>query len=102
MRVLEPGGVFAFSVEAADGEGDKAADDAPGPGPGYVLRATLRYAHTERYLRTLAQAHGLQVCATRRHALRQDHGATIVGLCAWMRRTPPASRPDQAASQAAV
>ena len=100
MRVLEPGGVFAFSVEAADGEGDKAVDDAPCPG--YVLRATLRYAHTERYLRTLAQAHGLQVCATRRHALRQDHGATIVGLCAWMRRTPPASRPDQAASQAAV
>ena len=100
MRVLEPGGVFAFSVEAADGEGHTPADAAPGPG--YVLRSTLRYAHTERYLRTLAQAHGLQVCATRRHALRQDHGATIVGLCAWMRRTQPASRPDQVASQAAV
>jgi predicted TPR repeat methyltransferase len=84
MRVLEPGGVFAFSVEAADSEGHGNADAETGTG--YVLRSTLRYAHTERYLRTLAQAHGLQVCATRRHALRQDHGATIVGLCAWMRR----------------
>ena len=102
MRVLEPGGVFAFSVEAADGEGEEPADAAPGPGPGYVLRSTLRYAHTERYLRTLAQAHGLQVCATRRHALRQDHGATIVGLCAWMRRLEGAPRLDQVASQAAV
>jgi predicted TPR repeat methyltransferase len=102
MRVLEPGGVFAFSVEAADGEGEEPADAAPGTGPGYVLRSTLRYAHTERYLRTLAQAHGLQVCATRRHALRQDHGATIVGLCAWMRRLEGAPRLDQVASQAAV
>jgi predicted TPR repeat methyltransferase len=100
MRVLEHGGVFAFSVEAADGEGHGNGDAETGPG--YVLRSTLRYAHTERYLRTLAQAHGLQVCATRRHALRQDHGATIVGLCAWMRRLEGAPRLDQVASQAAV
>lgn len=86
LRVLEPGGVFAFSVEAAD---------EACPEPGYVLRATLRYAHAEPYVRALAQAHGLEVCATQRHALRQDHGATITGLCVWLRRaatgTPAAS-----------
>lgn len=95
MRVLEPGGVFAFSVEAADGENGPgapaAAAAAAGPERGYVLRSTLRYAHAERYLRSLAESFGLQVCATRRHALRQDHGATIVGLCAWMRRQPSPS-----------
>ena len=100
MRVLEPGGVFAFSVEAADGEGQ--APGSAAPGPGYVLRPTLRYAHTEGYLHTLARSHGLQVCATQRHALRQDHGATIVGLCVWLRR--PEAGPDaaQAAAPATV
>lgn len=83
MRVLEPGGVFCFSVEAAD-DAPQGSTDAPSPG--YVLRPTLRYAHAEGYLLALARDHGLEVCATRRHALRQDHGATIVGLCAWMRR----------------
>ena len=106
MRVLEPGGVFAFSVEAADaGEGADGPDpaaEAAAAGPGYVLRTTLRYAHTERYLRTLARSHGLRMCATQRHALRQDHGATIVGLCVWMRRGQPPAAAGQAASQAAV
>jgi predicted TPR repeat methyltransferase len=84
QRVLEPGGVFAFSVEAAE----EAANDAD-PSPGYVLRPTLRYAHAEPYVRALARAHGLQVCGTQRHALRQDHGATITGLCVWLRQRPP-------------
>ena len=117
-RVLEPGGVFCFSVEAWDGQtgpqtgaqtgaqgggaharaGEAGRDSAPGKvqasgfsdaedpaTPGYLLRPTLRYAHTEAYVRSLAQAVGFQVCATRRHALRQDHGATVQGLCAWLR-----------------
>ena len=96
-RVLEPGGVFAFSVEAAD---------EACPEPGYVLRATLRYAHAEPYVRALAQAHGLEVCATQRHALRQDHGATITGLCVWLRRAaagaPAASGTPARAGNAAA
>ncbi|MFM7531412.1 MAG: methyltransferase domain-containing protein, partial [Rubrivivax sp.] len=111
MRVLEPGGVFAFSVEAADGSDAPDAPHTPNPSgspdgpagvsapqPGYQLRSTLRYAHTEHYLRALARAFGLQVCATRRHALRQDHGATIVGLCVWMQRPPLAASATAAGS----
>ena len=83
MRVLEPGGVLCFSVEVAEASpaGGQAACAT-----GYVLRPTLRYAHAESYLSALAHTHGLQVCATQRHALRQDHGAALDGLCVWMRR----------------
>lgn len=85
-RVLEPGGVLCFSVERAEepASGQDLAD--PGSRTGYVLRPTLRYAHTEAYLQRLAHAHGLQVCASRRHALRQDHAGAIEGLCMWMRK----------------
>ena len=88
-RVLQPGGVFCFSVEAWDVESDQASD-APMPSApcaGYVLRPTLRYAHSEDYVLSLAQVEGFAVCATQRHALRQDHGAVITGLCAWLRLT---------------
>ena len=73
-RVLEPDGVFAFSVEAFEGPGD------------WTLRTTLRYAHAESYLRRLAQAAGWQVTGLQAYPLRQDHGQAITGLCAWMRR----------------
>jgi len=86
-RVLQLGGVFCFSVEAWDGwsDADRVVASALAGSPGYVLRPTLRYAHSEAYVRSLATSAGLEVCATRRHALRQDHGATIMGLCVWMR-----------------
>ena len=88
-RVLGPGGVFCFSVEAWDEASDAepaAAGENKGEAsqPGYTLRTTLRYAHREAYVHALARDHGFQVCATQRHALRQDHGATVVGLCAWL------------------
>lgn len=78
-RVLEPGGVFCFSVEAWDGPED------------FHLRPTLRYAHREDYLRGLAGALGFAVLGMDRHALRQDHGQTIEGLCAWLQApgSPP-------------
>lgn len=67
-RVLQPGGLFAFSVEATE---------APRP----VLRDSLRYAHGETYLRDLAAAHGLQWQAQRSGTLREDQGRPIEGLC---------------------
>ena len=67
-RVLAPGGLFAFTVEA--GEADA----------GYDLLPTLRYAHSERYLRELAQAHGLRVARCERAPLREGHGEAIAGL----------------------
>jgi predicted TPR repeat methyltransferase len=67
-RVLEPEGVFAFSVEAAD-ERD-----------GFVLRPSLRYAHSARYLRTLAAAHGLEVLDVREATLREEQREPVRGL----------------------
>ena len=66
-RVLQPGGVFAFSVEPA-------AADQP-----WVLQASLRYAHGAAALRTLAAAHGLQVRHVERGALRVDEVHTVQG-----------------------
>ncbi|MBX3637067.1 MAG: methyltransferase domain-containing protein [Rubrivivax sp.] len=66
-RVLQPGGLFAFSVEAT-GE------------PRPVLRDSLRYAHGEAYLRGLAAAHGLQWQAQRSGTLREGPGPADRGL----------------------
>ncbi len=46
-RVLAPGGLFAFSVEAH-------------PGDSYILHAKQRYAHSLAYLRSLAREVNLQ------------------------------------------
>jgi len=73
-RVLAPNGVFAFTVE--EGHADA----------GYDLLPTLRYAHSERYLRGLAQAHGLRVSRLARAPLREGHGEAIVGLTLHLQR----------------
>jgi predicted TPR repeat methyltransferase len=73
-NAVEPGGLFCFSVEAA-------ADDED-----YALRPSLRYVHSERYLRTLALQTGFEVLATERHAVREDQQHPIPGLFAWLRR----------------
>jgi predicted TPR repeat methyltransferase len=71
-RVLQPGGVFAFSVEAAD----EAVD--------FELRPSSRYAQSARYLRRLAAAHGLQVLTLRRDTLRLDQRQPVEGWLAVM------------------
>ena len=73
-RVLEPGGVFAFTVE--EGHADT----------GYDLLPTLRYAHSEIHLRELAQAHALRVARCVRAPLREGHGQAIVGLTLHLQR----------------
>ena len=67
-RVLAPGGLFAFTVE--EGQADA----------GFDLLPTLRYAHSEAYLRELAQAHALRVARCERAPLREGHGEAIAGL----------------------
>jgi len=64
-RVLQPGGVFAFSVEVADGDAD------------IVLRSSLRYAHSRAYLERLAREHGFAVLSLQRKPLREDRGAML-------------------------
>ena len=67
-RGLRPGGLFAFSVEAG-------AADA-----GVDLMPTLRYTHSEAYLRALSAAHAMRVLRCERAPLREGHGAEIAGL----------------------
>ena len=76
-RVLEAGGSFCFSVEAADEH------------EGLVLRPSLRYAHSGGYIRTLAERHGFDLRATARHPLRIDQGQPLAGLFAWLSRRAP-------------
>jgi len=77
-RALRPKGVFCFSVE------DVADVDAP---RGYVLRESLRYAHSMGYIRMLAEQHGFSVTAHERQPLRQDQGKPVPGLFAWLSRS---------------
>jgi predicted TPR repeat methyltransferase len=71
-RVLEPGGRFCFSVEVAPGDRD------------LVLQPSLRYAHSLRYIRRLAEPHGFEIIATSAHPIREDQGTPIPGLFAWL------------------
>jgi predicted TPR repeat methyltransferase len=59
-RVLESGGVFCFSVEGA------------GDAQDFQLLPSQRYAHSERYLRTLAASHELIMVKTLSQPIRQD------------------------------
>jgi predicted TPR repeat methyltransferase len=72
-RVLRPGGLFGFSVEA-----DENRD--------FVLRSTLRYAHSAAYLRRLAHRHGFVVETIAPEVLRQEDGNDVVGHLAVLRR----------------
>ena len=73
-QVLAPGGIFAFTVE--EGHADA----------GYDLLPTLRYAHSEPYLRELAQARGLRAARVARAPLREGHGEAITGLAVHLQR----------------
>ena len=69
-----PGAVFAFSVE--DG----------GDGDAFGLRASLRYAHCEAYVRGLCADHGLEVVSLERSVIRMDGGKPVDGILFLTRR----------------
>jgi predicted TPR repeat methyltransferase len=71
-RALRASGLFCFSVEAADDGG-------------FVLRNTLRYAHSIGYLRTLAEQHQFIVETIDPQVVRRDAGANINGYLAVLR-----------------
>jgi len=71
-RMLAPGGCFAFTVElAAD------ADD-------FRLLPSLRYAHSEAYIRRLGAAHGFKVRDMQRAPLRQNQQAALDALYVYL------------------
>ncbi len=80
-RVLEPAGLFLFSVEES---GPAAAATL-----GYELRASSRYAHSEAYLREQAARHGFELAALNRGTLRQEQQAPIGGLLVSLVRKSP-------------
>lgn len=73
-RVLLPGGLFVFSVEAHDG-----------PEP-LMLRPSLRYAHSEARLCDGLAAAGFDVVTCNRADIRLDQGEPIVGFIVCARR----------------
>ncbi len=66
-RRVAPDGLIAFTVEKGGPED-------------WTIRESLRFAHSEAYLRRLAAAHGFAVAALEETILRKDRGADIVGL----------------------
>lgn len=71
-RVLEPGGCFAFTLEHLDDAQD------------YRLLTTLRYAHSEAYVRRLATEHGFVVREVSRAPLRADQHDRVDGLYVYL------------------
>ena len=66
-RWLRPGGFFAFTVEAHNG------DEV------FVLRETMRYAHSGKAVRALLTGAGLSLPVERQAALRRDRGEAVEG-----------------------
>ncbi len=77
-RMLEPGGLFAFSVEAHDGTED------------LILRESRRYAHSEAYLRRLLENAGFELASLQRDDIRMDRNQPIQGLIVVAAKRRPA------------
>lgn len=67
QRVLKDGALFAFTVQATEGDNFVLGDDA-------------RYAHSEAYLRSLAAETGFAVLDFQRVSSREDRGAPVPGF----------------------
>jgi len=68
-RVLAPRGIVAFTVETHSGAG-------------VALLPTLRFAHSELYLREAIAAAGLNLLVLESAAIRTEKGAPVAGLVA--------------------
>ncbi|OWV69322.1 methyltransferase [Rhizobium sp. R339] len=62
------GADIAFSIEDA------------GEGEGFHLAPSLRYAHSEAYVRRLLARHGLEILQTVKTAIRKDGGKPVFGI----------------------
>ena len=68
-RVLQPGGLLAFTAETHRGEG-------------VVLGAGLRYAHSPEYIRATIAAAGLRLSQLIEASARTEDGVAVPGLVA--------------------
>ena len=76
---MEAKGIFCFSAEWA---GDEALD--------FKLLPSLRYAHSERYLRALATRHGFELLQLIRAPIREDQREKIPGMFVYLERSSAA------------
>ena len=67
-ELAAPGAVLAFSVEDA------------GAGNGFRLGRSLRYAHSQNYIREVCSRHGFVIRAETSTVIRLDAGVAITGL----------------------
>lgn len=72
-RVLKREGLFAFTAQAHEGDG-------------FVLGADARYAHSESYLRGLADENGFMTVILERVSTREDRGVPVPGFLVVMQR----------------
>jgi predicted TPR repeat methyltransferase len=72
---LETKGIFCFSAECA------AAESVD-----FELLPSLRYAHSERYLRALAARHGFDLLQLIRAPIREDQREPIRGMYVYLAR----------------
>ena len=82
-RVINSGGVFCFSVETAGTPQDASQT---GRSHDFTLQPSLRYAHSDRYIRTLAARHGFTVEHCLHAPIRDDRGKPVPGLYFWLAR----------------
>lgn len=75
-QAMEPNGIFCFSAESS---GDEDAD--------FKLLPSLRYAHSERYLRELATRHGFHMVQLLRAPIREDQREQIPGIFVYLERS---------------
>ncbi len=73
-RVLHLDGLFAFTVQAHEGEGVALGED-------------LRFAHGGRYLRDLAKGHGFATVILESVSTREDRGEPVSGTLAVLERS---------------
>ncbi len=85
-RVMDHG-VFCFTVEtevASNAQPDAQALATQGPVADYRLLPSLRYAHSEAYLRRLAALHGFGVIAMQAGPVREEQTRTVDGLYVYL------------------
>ena len=75
-RSMEANGIFGFSAEWS---GDEALD--------FKLLPSLRFAHSERYLRALAARHGFELLQLVRAPIREDQREQIPGMFVYLARS---------------
>lgn len=79
FKALREDGLFAFTVEAVNGEG-------------WTLQSTGRYVHSEAYVGALAKRHGFEVLGKKRAALRTQSDEPVAGFV-WMLGKPHKEAP---------